>query len=94
MRNNANELAFPATISWRDENPEVLTYEGGLTKREYFAGIAMQGMLANPAIVQNAKNAQTFCEELCLASVEQADELLKRLEQTKTDKPKTETPNP
>lgn len=52
----------------------------GLTKREYFAGLAMQGMLANPSILQNANNPHTFCEELCLASVEQADELLNQLE--------------
>jgi len=41
--------AFPATIKFRNPNGdmgEVSSY--GLTKREYFAAMAMQGMLANP----------------------------------------------
>lgn len=45
----------------------------GLTKREYFAAMAMQGLLAYPDITNSAR---IIAEE----SVKQADELLKALE--------------
>ena len=45
----------------------------GLTKREYFAGLAMQGLMACPDI---AASREAIAEE----SVKQADELLKVLE--------------
>lgn len=45
----------------------------GLTKREYFAAMAMQGLLACPDI---AASREAIAEE----SVKQADELLKALE--------------
>lgn len=43
--------AFPG-MSQRIEmvNGPVLTYLGGLSKRELFAAMAMQGMLANPSL--------------------------------------------
>ena len=45
----------------------------GLTKREYFAGLAMQGMLAN-------KDASEFtCSETAEVSIRYADELLNQL---------------
>ena len=50
----------------------------GLTKREYFAGLAMQGLLANPDLYVNMKIGQ---EAVLLA-----DELLAELAKpTKTD---------
>ena len=49
----------------------------GLTKREYFAGLAMQGMLAN-------KDANTFnAESTAEISIKYADELLTQLEDEK-----------
>lgn len=46
----------------------------GLTKREYFAAMAMQGILANPELTNlNINN-------LAILSINQADELLKELE--------------
>ena len=53
-------------------------YQGnfdGLTKREYFAGLAMQGLLS-----RNIKMFEPSPEELCLLSVKFSDELLKQLE--------------
>jgi len=47
----------------------------GLTKREYFAGLAMQGMLSNGLIIDN-DDWKWIAEN----SVKQADELLKQLE--------------
>lgn len=51
------------------------TWQGqvGLTKREYFAVMAMQGLLSCPDI---AASREAIAEE----SVKQADELLKALE--------------
>jgi len=43
----------------------------GLTKREYFAGLAMQGMIANPTYFNPAT--------LAFRSVEYADALLEEL---------------
>jgi hypothetical protein len=46
----------------------------GLTKREYFAGLAMQGLLANP-------NTGCECaEKIAELAVNRSDELLKQLE--------------
>ena len=46
----------------------------GLTKREYFAGLAMQGMLANKDVINmvSIKTAER--------AIEYADELLKQLQ--------------
>lgn len=49
--------------------------EEGLTKREYFAGLAMQGLCANP----NTFNMSY--EEIAQYSIKQADELLKQLQE-------------
>lgn len=53
----------------------------GLTKREYFAGLAMQALISNSSIVpriqpDNGKDLQL----LSTASVSIADELLEQLE--------------
>jgi len=47
----------------------------GLTKREYFAGQALAGLLANPAYVDYTTLAQS--------AVEDADALLAELDKTK-----------
>lgn len=49
----------------------------GLTKREYFAGLAMQGMLANEGY--NASMPDVLIEE----AISHADALLKALEENK-----------
>lgn len=48
-------------------------YQTGLTKREYFAAMAMQGLLACPDLFVSRK-------ELAEESVKQADDLLTALE--------------
>lgn len=52
----------------------------GLTKREYFAGLAMQGILANQSIVVGLKFKSGDAYKITKASIELADELLKQLE--------------
>ena len=54
----------------------------GLTKREYFAGLAMQGMLANPNGVMTESGMWWHSpEEFARLSIICADELLKQLEE-------------
>ena len=51
----------------------------GLTKREYFAGLAMQGLLSNPDFSIPAKDSRVYIAE---KSVKLADVLLKELSKT------------
>ena len=73
---NADKPIYPFNeIDWNRSSSEVTTYysqESGLTKREYFAGLAMQGLLA-------ANNGQTQ-KYLAKKAIELSDELLKQLE--------------
>jgi hypothetical protein len=48
-----SEPAFPQEKT--DGHPN---WYPGLTKREYFAGLAMQGMLANPALVDGDESLE------------------------------------
>ena len=57
------------------QNPSLI----GLTKREYFAGLAMQGLLALPD-KGTFSSFDEGIERLCKVSVKIADELLKQLE--------------
>lgn len=62
-------------------NGDGLKLEGGLTKREYFAGIAMSGLQAHPTCGQN-ENGWIVSE-----SVKLADILLAELAKEKTMTP-------
>lgn len=67
---NKNQPANQATIHQLKGNEiETVTFPG-LSKREYFAGLAMQGLINNV-------NSDKFIAE---AAVKLADELLKQLE--------------
>lgn len=52
------------------------TDEAGLTKREYFAGVALQGLLAS------GRRATDEPWKLAEAAVKQADYILKELDKT------------
>ena len=59
------------------QNPSLI----GLTKREYFAGLAMQGLLANSYGGMTSGGSRTFSpNEISKLAVIHADELLKQLE--------------
>ena len=49
--------------------------QNGLTKREYFAGLAMQGLLSGHAIEKYSSGVNTVAK----FAIEYADELLKQL---------------
>ena len=57
------------------QNPSLL----GLTKREHYAGLAMQGLLALPDKGTYGSFDEAI-ERICEVSVKFADELLKQLE--------------
>lgn len=57
-------------------------FEMGLTKREYFAGLAMQGLLSNPEWMKEYKGEKYLMQTDIVAEVaiKTADALLKALE--------------
>lgn len=66
MKNS--ESAFPVQRQLREDG-DVITYaEVGLTKREYFAAMAMQGLLVDPG--------EASWQYLAASAVRAADELL------------------
>ena len=76
-RKNGDTPAF-ATPSVFKEFDKIEQGSFGLTKREYFAGLAMQGMLANNSIMTATQfDRKSLAED----AVWCADELLKQLEQ-------------
>lgn len=68
---NGNEAAFP----WDDKNGDGSHYHAhaGLTKREYFAAMAMQGMTSNNSIT---------VEIVAAWAVQYADALLMEMEKS------------
>lgn len=84
---NANELAYPTNIIHpeRDFEPQFHT---GLTKREYFAAMALQGICStfsgsNNAERQAEKLGKTLSETMAIYAVDVADALIKALNETK-----------
>jgi len=69
--NNSDQPAMPPNAGWRD-NEEIAR---GLTKREHFAAMAMQGILATSPDFREGSVAKY--------AVQQADSLLKALDETK-----------
>jgi hypothetical protein len=74
----ANEPAFPI------DSDELSSVKLGLSKREYFAAMVMQGMAANPAMFELTSekiNPTEVAAFYANAAVEQADALIKALNQ-------------
>lgn len=70
---NKNTPAYPQNVNFKD--CEIDFY--GLTKREYFAGLAMQGWIAN-----QQDGYTLHPETIAMRSAQCADALLVELEQT------------
>ncbi len=68
---NSKKPAF--SIGFANEQHHL--YEEGLTKREYFAGLAMQAILSNPV-----QHSGVFLNWVAEASLKYADQLLNQLE--------------
>jgi len=73
---NAESQAFPGE-PYQNPQDGYIYYSKGLTKREYFAAMAMQGILSG-----DGSKAWTR-DELAEIAVNRADALLKALDETK-----------
>jgi hypothetical protein len=69
---NSNDLAFPRAAFYH-EHIAIVPPEKGLTKREHFASLLMQGYLANE------KNSYARIDVLAELSINAADELINKL---------------
>ena len=85
--NNADKPIHPKVNSNKNFNlqvEEIYTDKNniGLTKMEYFAGLAMQGLISS--FTEKASNGSWGVEikETIIVAIEYADEILKQLETT------------
>lgn len=74
---NSIKTAFPLSkeTGVRKFKDGSLSFESGLTKREYFAALAMQGLCANDLVYTSLTQLQISHEAVSLA-----DQVLKQLE--------------
>ena len=82
---NRNQSAYPVTIE-DNGNPSITHL--GLTKREYFAAMAMQGLLSNPEFIKGGSfdfKSRGTEEKLSSISTQLVDELLKKLDKSKSE---------
>lgn len=70
MQTRKNDAAFPL---WEQDEDGIVVQGSGLTKREIFAAMALQGILANPEFMA------TMAAKV---AVKKADELIKALNDT------------
>lgn len=73
---NPNDPAFPHVADFGIDDRSMAE---GLTKREWFAGMAMQGMLANP----NEKRQYPDLQDYAVKARVMADALIKELSEEK-----------
>lgn len=71
---SANESAFPVPPEQRDDGVTIRYGEPGMTKREYFAVMALQGLFANSSTGDHHQPAKRV-----KLAVEAADDLLAEL---------------
>ena len=73
---NGSTPAKPFTVK-----PEYQFQEAGLTKREHFAGLAMQALLSNSSMGDSSlwDTPQEWVKQMTETGVEMADALLKEL---------------
>lgn len=76
--NNSNQSAFPLAASHGEYNDVIVPFADGLTKREYFAAKAMQGILSNRELINgytssSAKDVATFAIECADAILAELD---------------------
>ncbi len=79
--NRGDKPAFPDPSRGGESNignQDPLGMPAGITIREYFAAMAMQGLLANSNLHRHGRFEIDKCIQTCMLA---ADELLKQLEQ-------------
>lgn len=84
MKNGDNQ-AFPLEANYTSGPEEVYEFHPGLTKREYFAAKAMQGIMASHTEMSaNGASSLYFAgmdDNIAMEAVSIADALLKALEE-------------
>lgn len=73
---NPNDPAFLTIENYPSGSKAI---SSGLTKREWYAGLAMMGLLANSHIAQKAEIRDKTVSDLARWSVEDADALIEAL---------------
>jgi hypothetical protein len=76
---NGKKPAFNYSVALSDSEMKAMS---GLTKREYFAGLAMQGILSNESFYERMSNEggeNKMVDKVSIASVKMADALLEAL---------------
>lgn len=73
MKTEANDPAYPESIVTLPDG-RIQLGSSGLTKREYFAAMAMQALLANPKIGDEISS-----DVISAMATDQADDLIKEL---------------
>jgi len=81
MKKNSEQPAFPHDVIVETKKGTAQYPESGLTKREYFAGLAMQGLLANSTKAYKDQWKGSWENILVVDSLELADSLIKKLEE-------------
>jgi len=78
---NGNKPVTPLQFEGYPSSDKVIEKDSciGLTKREYFASMAMQGMLSNSGMI-DGELTESGAEWIAKHSVMQADSLLRELE--------------
>lgn len=66
MKTDGNDQAYPV--------PDIIDY--GLTKRELFAAMALQGLLSNPKVIEHC-----VIEETLRTAIKYTDALINQLNQ-------------
>lgn len=80
MTNKGKEQAFPLLVQYPNSH---LNPINGLTKREWLAGMAMNGLLSDSEIVKEIhRNEENVYQKIPLFSVQMAEALLAELEKT------------
>ena len=78
---NADKPTYPLEFK-KEGSYNTEGWSNGLTKREYFAGLAMQGLLANCNGGMTSGGSYTFSPNgISELAILHADELLKQLEE-------------
>ena len=82
IMSNANNPANPSDITYEKDGVTVREIATGLTKREHFAGLAMQALLSNPIMGDSDlwEAPQEWVKQMTESGVEMADALLKELD--------------
>jgi len=86
MKTNPNDPKYPVSEPTRclengRDDMSSCVLAGGLTKREYFAAMVLQGVWANPhpLPVMEGMETKTILEKIAAVSVRQADLLIAEL---------------